>query len=343
MLVGTAGASINEEVPTAIIASLVKDVVDGIEFARGGANTTWGSVRAAMGHPQPFKLDYVSIGNQECWMLYYRGNYQKFYSAIKAAYPDINIISSCDKSTISASNPADLYDVHVYASSANMFSRTSMFDNTPRSGPKAIVSEYAVTGNDAGKGTLVAALAEAAFLVGLEKNSDVVEMASCAPLFVNDNDRRWSPDAIVFNSWQHYGCPNYWMLHFFKDSSGATFHPTAMQVSNYDQMVASAITWQSPKDKSTYLKIKVVNFGSKAMDLNITVTGLESGIKSSGSKKTVLTSAAALDENSFEQPEKVAPVSSPVADAKQQMGVSVSPYSLTSFDLLLEPSKHSII
>uniref|UniRef100_A0ACD5WNY6 Uncharacterized protein n=1 Tax=Avena sativa TaxID=4498 RepID=A0ACD5WNY6_AVESA len=337
------GASANEEVSTARIASLVKDVVDGIEFARGGPKTTWGSVRVAMGHPQPFKLDYVAIGNQECWMLYYRGNYQKFYSAIKASYPDINIVSSCDKSTISPSNPADLYDVHVYASSANMFSRTSMFDNTPRSGPKAIVSEYAVTGNDAGKGTLVAALAEAAFLVGLEKNSDVVEMASCAPLFVNDNDRRWSPDAIVFNSWQHYGCPNYWMLHFFKDSSGATFHPTTMQISSYDQMVASAITWQSPKDKSTYLKIKVVNFGSKAVDLNITVAGLESGIKSSGSKKTVLTSAAPLDENSFQQPEKVAPVSSPLADATQQMGVSVSPYSLTSFDLLLEPSKHSSI
>ncbi|XP_047066848.1 alpha-L-arabinofuranosidase 1-like [Lolium rigidum] len=337
------GASANEEVSTARIASLVKDVVDGIEFARGGPKTTWGSVRAAMGHPQPFKLDYVAIGNQECWMLYYRGNYQKFYSAIKASYPDINIVSSCDKSTISPSNPADLYDVHVYASSANMFSRTSMFDNTPRSGPKAIVSEYAVTGNDAGKGTLVAALAEAAFLVGLEKNSDVVEMASCAPLFVNDNDRRWSPDAIVFNSWQHYGCPNYWMLHFFKDSSGANFHPTAMQISNYDQMVASAITWQNPKDKSTYLKIKVVNFGNKGVDLNITITGLGSAIKSSGSKKTVLTSSAPLDENSFQQPEKVTPVSSSLADAKQQMGVSVSSYSLTSFDLLLEPSKHSTI
>jgi alpha-N-arabinofuranosidase len=72
--------------------------------------------------------------------------------------------------------------------------------------------------------------------------------------------QRWSPDAIVFNSWQHYGCPNYWMLHFFKESSGATFHPTAMQISNYDQMVASAITWQSPKDKGTYLKIKVIFF-----------------------------------------------------------------------------------
>uniref|UniRef100_A0A0D9X336 non-reducing end alpha-L-arabinofuranosidase n=1 Tax=Leersia perrieri TaxID=77586 RepID=A0A0D9X336_9ORYZ len=317
------------------------DIVDGIEFARGGPESTWGSVRAAMGHPQPFNLNYVSIGNQECWMLYYRGNYQKFYSAIKAAYPDINVISSCDKSTISPSNPADLYDVHVYTSSSDMFSRTSMFDNTPRSGPKAIISEYAVTGNDAGKGTLVAALAEAAFLVGLERNSDVVEMASCAPLFVNDNDRRWSPDAIVFNSWQSYGCPNYWMLHFFKDSSGATLHPSNIQISGYNQLAASAITWQSSKDKSTYLKIKVVNFGNKAVNLSISVSGLNVGIKSSGSKKTVLTSSGPLDENSFQQPEKVAPLSSPMDNANQQMDVSLGAYSLTSFDLLLEQSKHS--
>uniref|UniRef100_A0A0D3GV64 non-reducing end alpha-L-arabinofuranosidase n=1 Tax=Oryza barthii TaxID=65489 RepID=A0A0D3GV64_9ORYZ len=340
---GLLGASQNEEVSTATIASLVKDVVDGIEFARGGPKTTWGSVRAAMGHPQPFNLDYVSIGNQECWMLYYRGNYQKFYSAIKAAYPDINVVSSCDKSTISPSNPADLYDVHVYTSSSDMFSRTSMFDNTTRSGPKAIVSEYAVTGKDAGKGTLVAALAEAAFLVGLERNSDVVEMASCAPLFVNDNDRRWSPDAIVFNSWQNYGCPNYWMLHFFKDSCGATFHPSNIQISSYNQLVASAITWQNSKDKSTYLKIKLVNFGNQAVNLSISVSGLDEGIKSSGSKKTVLTSSGPLDENSFQQPQKVAPVSSPVDNANEQMGVLVDPYSLTSFDLLLQPSKHSTI
>ncbi|WVZ67144.1 hypothetical protein U9M48_016265 [Paspalum notatum var. saurae] len=335
------GASQNEEVSTATIASLVKDVVNGIEFARGEPNTTWGSIRAAMGHPKPFKLDYVSIGNQECWMLYYRGNYQKFYSAIKAANPDINIISSCDRSTISPSNPADLYDVHVYTpSSSNMFSRTSMFDNTPRGTPKAIVSEYAVTGNDAGKGTLVAALAEAAFLIGLERNSDAVEMASCAPLFVNDNDRRWNPDAIVFNSWQHYGCPNYWMLHFFKESSGATLHPTTIQISNYDQLAASAITWQNAKDKSAYLRIKVVNFGNKGVNLSISVAGLATGVKKSGSKQTVLTSSSPLDENSFEQPEKVAPVGSPLSNTGQQMGVWVNPYSLSSFDLqLLESSK----
>ncbi|XP_062215767.1 alpha-L-arabinofuranosidase 1-like isoform X1 [Phragmites australis] len=338
------GASLNEEVPSATIAAFVKDVVDGIEFARGDIQTTWGSVRAAMGHPEPFQLYYVSIGNQECSRHYYKENYVKFYSAIKASYPDVKVISSCDRSTISPLNPADLYDVHVYASSGDMFSKSRMFDNAGRSGPKAIVSEYAVTGNDAGRGTLIAALAEAAFLIGLERNSDVVEMASCAPLFANDNDRRWNPDAIVFNSWQHYGCPNYWMLHFFKDSSGATLHPATIQLSNYDQLVTSAITWKNPQDGNTYLKIKVVNFGNQVVSLNISVTGLETEIQTFGSIKTVLTSGRLRDENSFQQPDKVVPVASPITNAREQMGVVLDSYSLTSFDLLVDssPTMHSL-
>ncbi|EMS51122.1 Alpha-L-arabinofuranosidase 1 [Triticum urartu] len=337
------GASRNEQVPSATIAAFVKDVVDGIEFARGDPGTSWGSVRAAMGHPEPFQLNYISMGNQECSMHYYKENYRKFYSAIKASYPDIKIISSCDRSTISPVEPADLYDVHVYTSSGDMFSKSSMFDSTPRGGPKAIVSEYAVTGNDAGRGTLVAALAEAAFLIGLERNSDAVEMASCAPLFVNDNDRRWSPDAIVFNSWQHYGCPNYWMLHFFKESSGAALHPSTIQVSNYNQLVASAITWQNSKDGNTYLKIKVLNFGNKAVDLSISITGLENEIQTFGSIKTVLTSGSLRDENSFQQPDKVVPVESPISNAREEMSLVLDPYSLTSFDLLLDPSNSTMM
>ncbi|KAK3147397.1 hypothetical protein QOZ80_3BG0281860 [Eleusine coracana subsp. coracana] len=338
------GGSIYEEIPSATVASFVKDVVDGIEFARGDNQTAWGSVRVAMGHPEPFPLYYVAIGNQECSKRYYKEKYVKFYSAIKASYPDIKIISSCDISAISPSNPADLYDVHVYTSSGDMFSKSRMFDSTARNGPKAIVSEYAVTGNDAGRGTLLAALAEAAFLIGLERNSDVVEMASCAPLFVNDNDRRWNPDAIVFNSWQYYGCPNYWMLHFFKDSSGAMLHPSTIQLSNYDQLVTSAITWKNPQNGNTYLKIKVVNFGNKAVSLSIYVTGLETGIQTFGSIKTVLTSGWLRDENSFQQPDKVVPVASPITNAREQMSAVLDSYSLTSFDLLLDSSQtmHSV-
>ncbi|CAD6210969.1 unnamed protein product [Miscanthus lutarioriparius] len=329
----------------------LQDVVNGIEFARGDPETAWGSVRAAMGHPEPFQLYYVSIGNQECSKYYYKDNYVKFYSAIKASYPDIKIISSCDRSAISPVNPADLYDVHiiifpvevtsamlqVYTSSGDMFSKSRMFDNTARDGPKVLallllpqLSSLQLAG------TLIAALAEAAFLIGLERNSDMVEMASCAPLFVNDNDQRWNPDAIVFNSWQHYGCPNYWMLHFFKDSSGAALHPSTIQLPNYDQLVTSAITWKNPHDGNTYLKIKVVNFGSKAVNLNISVTGLETDIQTFGSIKTVLTSGWLRDENSFQQPDKVVPAASPITNAGKQMGVVLNSYSLTSFDLLLD-------
>ena len=141
------------------------------------------------------------------------------------------------------------------------------------------MSEYAVTGKDAGKGSLLAALAEAAFLIGLEKNrfliitkntkrvfkiknifddflycSDIVEMASYAPLFVNTNDRRWNPDAIVFNSSHLYGTPSYWVQRFFAESSGSTLLTSTLK-GNSSSLVASAITWKN--NEQDYIRIKV--------------------------------------------------------------------------------------
>ncbi|KAK4404686.1 Alpha-L-arabinofuranosidase 1 [Sesamum angolense] len=140
------GVSHNDEVDTSSISPFLQEILDGIEFARGDRDSKWGSVRAAMGHPEPFDLRYVAVGNEDCGKKNYLGNYLKFYSAIKSAYPDIKIISNCDGSSQPLDHPADLYDYHAF------------------------VSEYAVTGNDAGKGSLLAALAEAGFLIGLEKN-----------------------------------------------------------------------------------------------------------------------------------------------------------------------------
>ncbi|KAI8031869.1 Alpha-L-arabinofuranosidase 1 [Camellia lanceoleosa] len=117
------------------------------------------------------------------------GNYLNFYDAIKLAYLDIKIISNCDGSNQQLDHPADFYDYHIYSDSNSVFCLAHKFDHTSRSGPKAFVSEYAVTGKDAGIGSLLAALAEAGFLIGVERNSDIVEMSSYAPLFVNTNDR----------------------------------------------------------------------------------------------------------------------------------------------------------
>jgi len=268
---------------------------------------------------------------------FYRGNYLKFYNAIRQAYPDIQMISNCDGSSRPLDHPADLYDFHVYTDSKTLFNMRSTFDSTSRSGPKAFVSEYAVWRSDAGRGSLLASLAEAAFLTGLEKNSDIVQMASYAPLFVNDNDRTWNPDAIVFNSWQHYGTPSYWMQTLFRESSSAMVHPILVNSSYSGSLAASAITWQD--SENSFLRVKVVNFGSDAVSLTISTSGLQASVNALGSTTTVLTSGNVMDENSFSNPNKVVPVKSELSNAAEQMQVTLAPYSFSAFDLALAQSK----
>ncbi|AQK57190.1 Putative alpha-L-arabinofuranosidase family protein [Zea mays] len=292
------GVSHNDEVDTVAIAPFVKDVLDSIEFARGSANSTWGSVRAAMGHPEPFPVKYVAIGNEDCGKKFYRGNYLKFYNAIRQAYPDIQMISNCDGSSTPLDHPADLYDFHVYNDSKTLFNMKSTFDRTSRSGPKAFVSEYAVWRGDAGRGSLLASLAEAAFLTGLEKNS-------------------------------------YWMQTLFRESSGAMFHPTTISSSYSGSLAASAITWQDSENSF----LRVINFGSDAVTLTISTSGLQASINALGSTATVLTSADVMDENSFSNPTKVVPVKSDLSNAAEQMQVTLAPRSFSSFDLALAQSK----
>lgn len=331
------GISHHDEVETAAIAPFVKDILDSLEFAKGSADSPWGSVRAAMGHPEPFPVKYVAIGNEDCGKTYYRGNYLKFYYAIREAYPDIQMISNCDGSSVPLDHPADLYDFHVYTGSKALFSMKNTFDRTSRGGPKAFVSEYAVTGNDAGRGSLLASLAEAAFLTGLERNSDVVQMASYAPLFINDNDRTWNPDAIVFNSWQQYGTPSYWMQTLFRESSGAIIHPITVSSSYSDSLAASAITWHD--NENNFLRVKIVNFGTDAVSLSISATGLQGSVNALGSTATILTSGNVMDENSFSNPNKVVPVRIALRDAAEEMEVMLAPHSFSAFDLALSQSE----
>ncbi|KAL6848924.1 hypothetical protein ACP4OV_021507 [Aristida adscensionis] len=297
-------------VSTTSIEPFVKDALDGLEFARGNAESTWGSVRAAMGHPERFPLKYIAIGNEDCEHKSYQGNYLKFYNPLREAYPDIQMISNCDGSSRPLDHPADLYDFHVF------------------------VSGYAAEEPKTGKGSLLVALAEAAFLTGLEKNSDIIHMASYAPLFVNDNYRRWNPDAIVFNSWQQYGTPSYWVQMFSRESSGAVIHPVAITSEYLDSFSASAITWKD--HGNSFLRVKIVNFGSDAVNFTIRATGLQARVNKMKSRVTVLTSSNLLDENSFSNPNKVVPVTRQMPNAAKEVQAQLSPYSFTSFDLDLE-------
>ncbi|GAB2221699.1 hypothetical protein Droror1_Dr00012884 [Drosera rotundifolia] len=327
------GISHQDEVDPSSIMPFVQEMLDSIEFARGDSDSPWGSVRAAMGHPEPFDLKYIAIGNEDCGKKNYLANYLKFYYALKQAYPDIQAISNCDGSSHALDHPADYYDFHVYTSSSNLFSMTHQFDKTSRSGPKAFVSEYAVTGADAGQGSLKAALAEAAFLIGLEKNSDIVSLASYAPLFANIHDKRWNPDAIIFNSSNVYGTPSYWMQTFFSDSSGATLLGATVKSNLSTPIVASAIS--SKDSRGNYITIKIVNTGDNYVSLHVSIVGLDSSsIQLTGSKKTVLQSANLMDENTLDYPRKVAPVTDSLGYKGSELDITVQPHSLTSFDML---------
>lgn len=335
------GISHHDEIAPSNLSTYVQDILDSIEFARGSSSSKWGSVRAAMGHHDAFNLEYVAIGNEDCGKEYYQANYVIFYEALKTAYPDIKLVSNCDASSHPIQHKADLYDYHIYTDAKTMFLRANHFNNAPRSGPKGFVSEYAVTQphRDVGNGTFLAALGEAGFLIGLERNSDLIEMACYAPLFVNTNDRRWSPDAIVYNSWQQYGTPSYWLQHFFIHSSGAMHHPIKMEsLDNNFIAVASAITWKQPEDGRSFLKIKVANFGDIDLDLDINVVGLSNDVRSSGSMQTTF-KGGLTDENSFDDPKKVVPTTSRIENAGKKMNIKVLSRSMTSFDLnLISPS-----
>ncbi|XLU20209.1 hypothetical protein S245_056275 [Arachis hypogaea] len=328
-----------EEVNMSALSPFIQDALDGIEFAKGSPSSKWGSVRASMRHPEPFDFRFVAVGNENCFphhKVHYQEKYFKFYDAIKRAYPEIRIISNCDGSKTPLNHPADLFDFHIYPNnSMDMFSKYSVFDKTSRLGPKVFVSEYAVVKDDARNGTLLAALAEAAFLIGLERNSDIVHMVCYAPLFINKNGRySWIPDAIAFNSHESYGTPSYWVQQLFSESSGAIYLNSTLQTSS-NSIVASAIGYRSSQDSKIYLRVKVVNFGSEIEKLRITINGLSSNVQQSRSTKTVLTSSNKMDENSFSQPNKVVPRKSALENASNNMVVSISPYSVTSFDLLV--------
>ncbi|KAL9674334.1 hypothetical protein QQ045_030606 [Rhodiola kirilowii] len=251
-------------------------------------------------------------------------------SKIKSSETEIKSSQLCSKSST--------FQCQLYTNAKDMFSKGHHFDKTARNGPKAFVSEYAVTGKDGGTGTLLAALGEAAFLIGLERNSDVVEMVSYAPLFVNANDRGWNPDAIVFNSSHIYGTPSYYMQQFFVESSGATFLPTTLLQSGVSSSITvSAITWRDLLDNKEYLKIKVVNFGAWKVNLKILLNGLDANyLRISGLGRTELTSSNVMHENSFSSPDKVIPRKVEFGNADQHMIVTLAPHSLTSLDMLIE-------
>lgn len=223
MYVINCGMAHEDQVPMDKMDEYVQDALDLIEYAKGPTTSKWGAKRAAAGHPKAFNLKYLEIGNENGGPLY-NERYTLFHDAIKARYPEMKLISCVP----GGDRALDIVDEHYYDNPKFFMQRAHMYDDYDRNGPKVYVGEYAVT-LECGGGNLIAALGEAAFMTGIEANSDHVIMASYAPLFVNPSMKRWNPDAIVFDQGRCYGTPSYHVQAMFAQNVGDVICPVEIQ------------------------------------------------------------------------------------------------------------------
>ena len=200
----------------------IDECLNALEYANGPATSKYGAMRAKNGHPEPFGIEYLEIGNENNQpdprqqSDHYYERYEQFYKAIRAKYPNMKIIGNVvswgdDNPKWNSPLPVDLLDEHFYRSPDWFAAAFRKYDSYDRKGPKIYVGEYAVTNGYGNLGNMNAALGEAVYMMGMENNSDVVELASYAPIFVNENDARWRPDMIRFSSSRVMGTPSYYV------------------------------------------------------------------------------------------------------------------------------------
>ena len=287
----------------------IQEMLDLVEFANGGVETPWGAVRAAMGHPEPFGLRYLSLGNEEQDTPEFRERYPYFVKALREKYPDIRIIGT---SGFGAGIPLfDLMidqkvwstDEHYYMGPEWFLGQQHRFDSYDRSKPRIFVGEYASNGN-----ALKNAVAEAAFMTGLERNADVVEMASYAPLFSKYGHSQWErADMIWFDNEQVVLTPNYYVQQLFSRNKGDVYLENSL---TGDESLAVSTTLDRAAGE---LIVKLVNAGDKPQSVKLSVAGA----RKVGAKGTAVLLTGAPDAvNSRENPGNVSPVTSTVKTGK---------------------------
>jgi alpha-N-arabinofuranosidase len=319
-----------------------------IEYVTGDVTTKWGAQRAKDGHPEPFPLTYVEIGNEDQFdgSHSYDGRFAQFYDAIRAKYPSLQLIAT----TRVTSRTPDVYDDHFYRNPMDMESDAAHYDSTDRHGPKVFVGEWATRSGGWHKNTgsptptLEEALSDAAWLTGLERNSDVVVMQCYAPLLtrVEPQARQWEPDLIGYDSLTSFGSPSYYAQKMFSDHIGDAVialtvdhvPTTAWQQTAPKNQPAppprqvSTLFFAATKDSAKgTLYLKAVNTAATAQAVRIDITGAPD-LASDGTAIT-LTSASLHDVNSIAEPTKIAPVTSKISGLGSQFNYSFAPYSVT--------------
>lgn len=330
----------NEVVPLDELDPYVQDALDLIEFANGPVTSTWGKVRAEMGHPAPFNLKMLAVGNEQ-WGEVYPERLEVFIKAIRARYPDILIVGSSGPSADGDKFDylwpemkrlgADLVDEHYYMAPDWFFANAARYDNYDRKGPKVFAGEYASHDHSTGKANnFLAALSEAAFMTGLERNADVVRLATYAPLFAHVDAWQWNPDLIWFDNLRMMRTPNYYVQQMYGMNPGTDVLPLQMNgkpVTGQDSLYATAA-----RDASTgEVILKIVNAASTPADVRIDFNGLKKTQLVSGTC-TYLQSDDWRAKNTLEE-EALVPRVRPVQVGAQSVDLQVHPRSFEVYRL----------
>ncbi|MGH2892773.1 MAG: alpha-L-arabinofuranosidase C-terminal domain-containing protein, partial [Solirubrobacteraceae bacterium] len=286
-------------VPQSQLQPYVQSALDEIQYAIGPTNTVWGARRAADGHPAPFDVSMIEIGNEDFFDgsgSYNAYRWPMFANAIRAAYPQLQLIATTPVTTPAA----DIVDEHYYNNDPQYFAENAhIFDSRSRTGPKVIVGEYATT-NGTPTGTLANAVGEAAFLTGTERNADLVLGASYAPLLVNVNAPSWPTNLIGYNALKSYVSPSYWAQEMLSTQHGD--HVIGSQI-----ISGSGTLWDVASQGNGHTYLAVVNDGSAPARIGISLTGLGGG--ATGGTATTLTGDPDA-MNSLAHPNVVAPTTS---------------------------------
>ena len=328
-----------ELVPLAELDPFIQDALDLIEFANCPPTTEWGAKRAALGHPEPFNMKMLGIGNEQ-WGPQYIERLAQFIQAIKAKHPQIRLIASCgplpDDERFHYLWPkfrelkADIVDEHCYARPSWFFENTHRYDNYDRNGPKVFFGEYAAQSDKMvsveNVNNLECALSEAAFMLGMERNADVVRMASYAPLFSHAEAWQWTPDLIWVDNLQVVRTANYYVQQLFCHYRGDETVP--MEVSGASQPIFAGAVRDRQNGE---IILKVVNPGDAPVDAQI----LMSGNFQASAKEIVLAGSDLTKRNSFGRPNQVQPVESAISVTGNPFTRSFQPHSLTVLRLKL--------
>ena len=310
--------------PGPALEPYVQDALDEIEYVTGGPETKWGAERVKNGNPAPFTLHYVEVGNEDQFDRSgsYDGRFTQFYRAIKQKYPNLQIIATSPVKTIKP----DVLDEHFYMSAEKSYSDTHHYDSYDRNGPKIFVGEWATREGDPTP-NLQAALADAAWLTGLERNSDLIIMSCYAPLFVNVNPggMQWSTDLIGYNALSSYGSPSYYAQAMIGTHVGTEI--VSSTLSNAGERVYSSVTRD---DKTRKLIIKIVNGTSDAKPISINIEGAK--VKAQG-KLITLSGKTPNAANSITEPKAIVPAERPLTVAGSKFQQTFAPYSVNVLEL----------